>query len=202
MSRLIVVTFHKWLLFLYCKCYIIWFWEILIKTWPEYEVSVLHVLTAAAAAEYFIKYKVLWKCCPLWWRAQTAISVHQCISFYFSIVRLFIFMWKPGKTRLFSHGTACSLSPNKGWQEIPPSFCPVFRANVQWQIHVLFWGEQGAASLYAFWRTIVCFMTCDRVKSLCSDWPWFLQYLNMMMAVSWLEYQTPHLSSCNAAHWS
>lgn len=107
------------------------------------------------------------------------------------IARLPGFMWTPSKAWILSQSAARSLSPNNLLQNTSLSFPPIPLS--LWTALAKSRGELALplkmASVplhflphhcvpYGLWRGL----------SLCSIWPRLLQYLNMMMAATWLEY--------------
>lgn len=102
----------------------------------------------------------------------------------------FGFMWTPSKAPILSQPTLRSLSPYNLWQSSSLSLLPVllFGWTAESRGELVLPLKMTPVPLHFLPRHCVLHGLC-RGESLCSVWPRLLQYLNMMMAVSWAEYQ-------------
>lgn len=104
----------------------------------------------------------------------------------------FGFMWTPSNAPIPSRPTLRSLSPYNLWQSTSLSFLPVplfgWTAKAKSRGELVLPLKMTPVPLHFLPRHCVLH-GLYRGESLCSVWPRLLQCLNMMMAVSWAEYQ-------------
>lgn len=114
------------------------------------------------------------------------------------MTRLFSFMWTPSKAWILSQGTVHSLSPNNLLQNTPVSFLTGLL--FLWTAKAKSRGEPAlplkmtTVPLHFLPHHCVLY-GLYKGEPLCSIWPRLVQYLNMMMAGTWLEFQQQSLNS-------
>lgn len=108
------------------------------------------------------------------------------------MTRLFSFMWTPSKAWILSQGTVHSLSPNNLLQNTSVSFLTGLL--FLWTAKAKSRGEPAlplkmtTVPLHFLPHHCVLY-GLYKGEPLCSIWPRLVQYLNMMMAGTWLEFQ-------------
>lgn len=114
------------------------------------------------------------------------------------MARLFSFMWTPSKAWILSQGTVHSLSPNNLLQNTSVSFLTGLL--FLWTAKAKSRGEPAlplkmtTVPLHFLPHHCVLY-GLYKGELLCSIWPRLVQYLNMMMAGTWLEFQQQSLLS-------
>lgn len=112
------------------------------------------------------------------------------------MARLYSFMWTPSKAWILSQGTVHSLSPNNLLQNTSVSFLTGLL--FLWTAKAKSRGEPAlplkmtTVPLHFLPRHCVLY-GLYKGEPLCSIWPRLLQYLNMMMAGTWLEFKQQSL---------